>query len=168
MNIVIFTLIIFIIVYFLLKYIGNAPTKKISNSLRFFTIISLILLIILLTFTGKLLLSLPFAILSLALVKLKGLSLFQLIALFRLIQTLRRSGRFNFSKNQTNNNSSALTIEEAHKILNLDINNKVTKEDVNKAYIKIQKKIHPDVSPETSRLSMIVNEAKEILLKNIE
>ena len=31
------------------------------------------------------------------------------------------------------------------------MNKKVTKEDVNKAYVKIQKKIHPDVSPETSR-----------------
>jgi len=38
---------------------------------------------------------------------------------------------------------------------------------VNKAYIKIQKKIHPDVSPETSRLSAIVNEAKDVVLKNI-
>ena len=44
---------------------------------------------------------------------------------------------------------------------------KVTKEDVNKAYIKIQKKIHPDVSPETSRLSSIVNEAKDIVLNDI-
>ena len=164
MNIVIFTLIILVIIYFLLKYIGNAPTKKISNSLRFFTFISLILLV----FTGKLLLSLPFALLSLAFVKLKGLSLFQLIALFRLIQTLRNSGRFNFSRNKTDNNSSAISIEEAHKILNLDINNKITKDDVNKAYIRIQKKIHPDVSPETARLSMIVNEAKEKLLKNIK
>ena len=33
--------------------------------------------------------------------------------------------------------------------------------------INIQKKIHPDISPETARLSMIVNEAKEIILKNI-
>ena len=44
---------------------------------------------------------------------------------------------------------------------------KVTKEDVNKAYIKIQKKIHPDISPETSRLSTIVNEAKDIVLNDI-
>ena len=44
---------------------------------------------------------------------------------------------------------------------------KVTKEDVNKAYIKIQKKIHPDVSPETSILSSIVNEAKDIVLNDI-
>ena len=47
------------------------------------------------------------------------------------------------------------------------INKRVTKDEVNKAYIKIQKKIHPDISPETTRLSMIVNEAKEIILKNI-
>ena len=47
------------------------------------------------------------------------------------------------------------------------MNKKVSKEDVNKAYIKIQKKIHPDISPETSRLSSIVNEAKDIVLKEI-
>ena len=47
------------------------------------------------------------------------------------------------------------------------MNKKVTKEDVNKAYIKIQKKIHPDISPETSRLSSIVNEAKDIVLNDI-
>ena len=128
---------------------------------------SFVLLIVLLIFTGKLLFSLPFALASLALMKLKGLSLFQLIALFRLLQTLRRSGRFNFSKNQNIENSSALTVEEAYKILNLDINKKITKKDINEAYIKIQKRIHPDVSPETARLSMIVNEAKEKLLKII-
>ena len=60
-----------------------------------------------------------------------------------------------------------MSLEEAYKILNLDINKKITKDKVNKAYIKIQKKIHPDISPETARLSMIVNEAKEIVLKNI-
>ena len=104
---------------------------------------------------------------SLAIVKLKGLSLFQLMALFRLIQTLRGSGRFSFNQNQDVKNSSVLSLEEAYKILNLDINKKISIQDVNKAYIKIQKKIHPDVSPETGRLSSIVNEAKEIVLKNI-
>jgi DnaJ-class molecular chaperone len=47
------------------------------------------------------------------------------------------------------------------------MNKKISKEDVNKAYVKIQKKIHPDVSPETSRLSSIVNEAKDIVLNDI-
>jgi curved DNA-binding protein CbpA len=60
-----------------------------------------------------------------------------------------------------------MTTTEAYKILNLIQSNKITKEDVNKAYIKIQKKIHPDISPETSRLSAIVNEAKEIVLEDI-
>ena len=45
---------------------------------------------------------------------------------------------------------------------------KLTKEDINKAYLKIQKRIHPDVSPETSRLSSIVNEARDILLNEIK
>ena len=32
---------------------------------------------------------------------------------------------------------------------------------------KFKKKIHPDISPETARLSTIVNEAKEVVLKDI-
>ena len=59
------------------------------------------------------------------------------------------------------------SLEEAYKIFNLDINKQVKKKDVNKAYIKIQKKIHPDISPETARLSSIVNEARDILLREI-
>ena len=62
---------------------------------------------------------------------------------------------------------SAMSVSEAFKILNLDQKKKVTKEDINKAYTKIQKKIHPDISPETARLSTLVNEARDILLKEI-
>jgi hypothetical protein len=112
------------------------------------------------------LLTLPLTLASLALLKLKGLSIFQLISLFRLIQTLRRSGRFSFNQSNSNNLSS-ISVSEAYKILNLDMTKNITKDEVNKAYIKIQKKIHPDVSPETSRLSSIVNEAKDIVLKDI-
>ena len=129
-------------------------------------IVGLIILAILFAFAGRFLLTLPLTLASLALLKLKGLSIFQIISLFRLIQTLRRSGRFSFNQSRTNNQSS-ISIQEAYKILNLDMNNKVTKDDVNKAYVKIQKKIHPDISPETSRLSAIVNEAKDIVLNDI-
>ena len=45
--------------------------------------------------------------------------------------------------------------------------NKYTKEEVQGSYKKIMKKIHPDVSPELTRLASIVNEAKEIVLKNL-
>ena len=55
---------------------------------------------------GRFLLSLPLTLASVALLKLKGLSIFQLISLFRLIQTLRRSGRFSFNKSNFNNQSS--------------------------------------------------------------
>ncbi len=129
-------------------------------------ILGLILLAILFAIGGRFLLTLPLTLASLALLKLKGLSIFQLISLFRLIQTLRRSGRFSFNQSNLNNQSS-ISVQEAYKILNLDISKKITKEDVNKAYIKIQKKIHPDISPETSRLSSIVNEAKDIVLNDI-
>ena len=62
---------------------------------------------------------------------------------------------------------STMSVSEAFKILNLHQKKKVTKEDINKAYTKIQKKIHPDISPETARLSTLVNEARDILLKEI-
>ena len=166
MNIIIYTVVILTIFYFLLRFISNISSKKISKTLRFLIIIGLIILAVLFAIGGRFLLTLPLTLASLALLKLKGLSIFQLISLFRLIQTLRRSGRFSF--NQTNsNNQSSISVSEAYKILNLDMNKKVTKEDVNKAYIKIQKKIHPDISPETSRLSSIVNEAKDIVLNDI-
>jgi len=149
-----------------LRFISNISSKKISRGLRVLIIVVLIIFAILFAIGGRFLLTLPLTLVSLALLKLKGLSIFQLISLFRLIQTLRRSGRFSFNQSSTNNLSS-VSVSEAYKILNLDINKKITKDDVNKAYIKIQKKIHPDISPETSRLSSIVNEAKEIVLKDI-
>tara|TARA_B110000971_G_scaffold215593_1_gene249336 strand:- start:592 stop:1098 length:507 start_codon:yes stop_codon:yes gene_type:complete len=167
MNIIIYTLIILGIAYFLLKSVANTSSKKISKSLRKIIFFGSIGLAVLLAFGGKFLLSLPLTLLSLALLKLKGLSIFQLISLFRLIQTLKRSGRFSFNQSQNIKNLSTLPLEEAYKILNLDISQKVTKEEVSKAYIAIQKKIHPDVSPETARLSTIVNEAKDVILKNI-
>ena len=167
MNIIIYTLIFLGIIYFLLKLLANTSSQKILKHLRKLIFLGLIILAILLVVAGKFLLSIPLTLLSLALVKLKGFSIFQLIGLFRLIQTLRSSGRFSFKQNQNIRNSSKISTEEAYKILNLDIKKDITKEDVKNAYIKIQKKIHPDISPETARLSMIVNEAKEIVLRDI-
>ena len=166
MNILIFTVLILILLYFLLRIFSKIAYKKISKGLRFLLFIVLVLFAVLFAIGGKFLLTLPLTLASLALVKLKGLSLIQMLSLYRLIQTLRNSGRFSFNQTQ-NNNSSSLSVSEAYKILNLDITKKPTKEIVNKAYLKIQKKIHPDVSPETARLSTIVNEAKEIVLQDI-
>ena len=167
MNIIIYTVVILTFFYFLLKLISNISSKKISKGLRILIIIGLIGLAILFALGGRFLLTFPLTLASLALLKLKGLSIFQLISLFRLIQTLRKNGRFSYNNPQTNN-FSKLSLSESYKILNLDEKKKLTKEDINKAYLKIQKKIHPDVSPETSRLSTIVNEARDILLNEIK
>ena len=166
MNIIIYTVLILVALYFLLRFFAAIDSKKISQSVRILMFFGLIAVAILFAVAGKFLLTLPLTVASLALLKLKGLSFFQLISLFRLIQTLRNSGRFSFNNNSVSN-PNTMTISEAYKILNLNPLKKVTKEDVNKAYIKIQKKIHPDISPETSRLSAIVNEAKEIVLKDL-
>ena len=165
MNIIIYSLIILVVSYILLRLIASASVKKISKTVRILIFIISILLALLFAFGGRLLFSVPLLLLSLGIIKLKGLTLWQLVGLFRLIQTLKKSGRFSFNKN--NSNMSTLSVEEAYKILNLDRNNKTTKEDVQKAYLKIQKKIHPDISPETSRLSSIVNEAKDVVLKDL-
>tara|TARA_Y100000590_G_scaffold320282_1_gene362603 strand:+ start:430 stop:936 length:507 start_codon:yes stop_codon:yes gene_type:complete len=167
MNIIIFTLIAFVIIYLLLRLIARAPTKKISKALRILIFLGSLFLAILLAFGGRFLFSLPLILLSLGIIKLKGLTLYQIIGLFRLLQYLRSSNRFSFNQRGAGINNSTLSIDEAYKILNLDRSKKITKEDVKKAHEKIQKKIHPDISPETTRLSSLVNEAKEIVLKDI-
>jgi hypothetical protein len=166
MNIIIYTVLILVALYFFLRFFAVIASIKISKGIRVFLFISLVIFAVLFAVGGKFLLTLPLTIASLALLKLKGLSLFQLISLFRLIQTLKNSGRFSFSKNRSHDVTS-MSVLEAYKILNLNPSKNLTNEEVNKAYIKIQKKIHPDVSPETTRLSSIVNEAKQIILNDL-
>ena len=146
MNIIIYTVLILVALYFLLRLFAGITSKKISKGIRILLFFGLIVFAILFAIGGKFLLTLPLTIASLALLKLKGLSLFQLISLFRLIQTLRNSGRFSFNNNSSSN-ATSMSTSEAYKILNLNPSKNLTKEEVNKAYIKIQKKIHPDVSP---------------------
>ena len=167
MNILFYSLLIFGFSYLILKLIANVSSKKLSGFVRFFIFVFSIILALLFAFGGRFLLSLPLILLSLAVVKLKGLTFYQIFALYRLIQTLRMTGRFSFNQKTHSDNSSSLSLDEAYKILNLDKSKKITKEDVQNAHTKIQKKIHPDVSPETGRLSSIVNEAKDVVLKSL-
>ena len=83
------------------------------------------------------------------------------------MRILKNSGRFNFNNFNQNLNTQSISLDEAYKILNLDPSIKYKKEEVLDAYKKIMKKIHPDVSPELNRLASIVNEAKEIVLQNL-
>ena len=106
MNIIIFTLVILTIFYLLLKKFSTISSRKISKSVRILLVIGLFLLAILFAIGGKFLLTLPLTLASFALLKLKGLSILQLISLFRLIQTLRKSGRFSFNKSNIKQQSS--------------------------------------------------------------
>ena len=130
MNIIIYSLVIFGAIYLVLKFIVSISSKKLTRVVRFSIFIISLIFSIILAFGGKFLLSLPLILLSLAIVKLKGLSLFQLIALFRLIQTLKSTGRYSFNKDQHNKNSSSLSLEESYKILNLDIDRFLLKKNI--------------------------------------
>ena len=168
MNIFFLSLIIFVIVYFLLNWFVNTSSKKISNGIRLITIILSAILAIIMIYAGRFLFSLPFVLMILPLIKTKaGLSFLQIFRIWSLLRILKNSGRFNFNNINQNLNSQNISVEEAYKILNLDSKKKYTKNEVLNSYKKIMKKIHPDVSPELTRLASIVNEAKETVLKNL-
>ena len=168
MNIFVLTLIIFVIAYLFLNWFVKTSSKKISKSIRSLTIVFSIILAIIMAYAGRYLFSLPFVLMILPLIKTKaGLSLLQLVRIWGLLRILKNSGRFNFNNVNQNLNTQNISLEEAYKILNLDPKKKYTENEVLNSYKKIMKKIHPDISPELTRLASIVNEAKEIVLKNI-
>ena len=168
MNIFFITLIIFVVVYVLLTWFARTSAKKISKFIRILIILSAIVLAIVMVFAGRYIFSLPFVLAVLPLIKTKaGISLFQLFRLWGLFRVLRNSGRFNFNNFNQSVNKQSISLDEAYRILNLKPNIKYTKDQVMKSYKSIMKKIHPDVSPELSRLASIVNEAKDIVLKNL-
>ena len=166
MNIFIYSLVIFVLCYLILKVLANMSTKKLSKIVRSFIVTLSLLLALLFAFGGKILLSLPLILVGLGVIKLKGLTLFQIFNLYRLLQVLRHSGRFSYNNFNPSQETPSLNLDEAYKILNLDPKKNLTRDDVKKAHAKIQKKIHPDISPETTRLSSIVNEAKDLILKS--
>ena len=168
MNIFFITLIIFVIVYVLLTWFARTSAKKISKFIRILIIFSAIVLAVVMAYAGRYIFSLPFVLAILPLIKTKaGISLFQLLRLWGLFRVLRNSGRFNFNNFNQSANKQSLSLDEAYKILNLKSDIKYTKSQVMQSYKSIMKKIHPDVSPELTRLASIVNEAKEIVIKNI-
>ena len=168
MNIFFITVIIFIVIYIFLNWFAKSSTKKISKIIRLLIIIFSIFLALIMAYAGRFIFSLPFVLAILPLIKTKaGISLFQILRLWSLFRVLKNSGRFNFNNINQNIHSNNMSIDEAYKILNLDPNKKYTKEEVLYSYKKIMKKIHPDISPELNRLASIVNEAKELIIKNI-
>ena len=168
MNIFLVTLVIFVLVYLLLNWFAKTSSKKISKGIRSITIILAAILALVMVYAGRFIFSLPFLLMILPLIKTKaGLTLFQLLRIWSLLRVLKNSGRFNFNNINQNLNKQSISVEEAYRILNLDPKRKYTKDEVLNSYKIIMKKIHPDISPELTRLAAIVNEAKEVVLKNL-
>ena len=167
MNIFFLTIIIFLFIYFFLTWFVNSKSKKIKNIFRKFLIFGSIALAILATFAGRYIFSLPFLLAILPLIKTKaGITLFQVLRLWSLIKVLKNSGRFNFNASSESRNLQSMSRAEACEILNLDVNKKYTDDQILNSYKKIMKKIHPDKNPELNRLAVIVNQAKDTLIKN--
>ena len=167
MNIFLLTLVIFVILYLILNWFVKTSSAKISKSIRTFTIILSIVLAIVMAYAGRFIFSLPFVLMILPLIKTKaGLTLMQIFRIWGLLKILKNSGRFNFNNINNSLNTQSMSIDEAYKILNLNPKKKYNKDQVLSSYKKIMKKIHPDISPELTRLASIVNEAKEIVLKD--
>ena len=167
MNIIVTGIIIFIIVFLFLTWFNRTSSKKIGKGVRNLIIILSLLIAIILAVGGRILFSLPLFFLALTALKIKGLTAFQIWQIWRLLNYLRSTGRYShFGQNNQTRSSSNLSTDEAYKILG--IKKGVSKEQIIRAANSIQKKIHPDVNPNsnTERLSQIVNEAKETVLKN--
>ena len=164
MNLFLVGTIIFVLVYLILNWFVKTSSKKIARGTRRIILSLSIVLAVLLAYGGKFLLSLPLTLIVLSALKIKGLSTFQIFQLWRLIQYLRNSGRFSFGSNSETKMGS-ITIEESYKVLGIKKGCK--KEEVMKAANQLQKKIHPDMNRDinTERLSQLVNEAKDQILK---
>ena len=150
-----------------LKSFAQASSKKIADKVRSIIVIVPIIIAAIFVFLGKFLFSLPFLILILPLLKIKGgLSIWQMLYLWRTLQTLKASGRFRFGETGTAQ-SSSMPVTEAYKILNLDPKKKYTKDEVQKQWKRVISRVHPDVSHDTARLASIVNDARDTILKNL-
>ena len=167
MNLFLLGIIIFVLIFFLLSWFAKANSKKITKGVRSIILILSVILAIVFLIGGRLLFSLPLLLLALSILKIKGLTAIQIFQLWRLLNYLRSSGRFSYySQANQARPSSNLSLEEAYKILG--IKKGCSKEEVIKATNNLQKKIHPDVNvnANTERLSQLVNEAKETILKH--
>ena len=167
MNLIFFGIIIFVIIFVLLSWFTKTSSKKIAKGVRSLIFIISIILAVFFVLIGRFLFSLPLLFLAMSVLKIKGLTAIQVFQLWRLLQYLKNSGRFSYyGQSQQTTSSGSVSLDEAYKILGLKKG--CSKEEIIKAANSLQKKIHPDMNlnSNTERLSQIVNEAKEITLKD--
>ena len=166
MNLFLLGIIIFVIVYLFLNFLARTSSKKIATTIKKITIYLSLFLAAILTFGGKFLFSLPFLFVILSGLKIKGFTALQMIQLWRLIKFLKNSGKFSQGKFNQAQGSSNISTDEAYKLLGLSKG--CSEDEVLTAVNNLQKKIHPDMNRDvkTERLSQLVNEAKEKIIRS--
>ena len=164
MNLFLIGIIIFVLVYLLLNAFARASSKKIALTLKKIAVYLSLILATLFTIGGKFLFSLPFLLIILSALKIKGLTALQYLYLYRIIQFLKNSGRFSQGQFNQPQGSSSVSIDEAYKLLGLKKG--CSKEEVLKVAKKLQQKIHPDKNTEirTEELSKLVNQAVDKII----
>ena len=165
MNLLLIGIIIFVIVYLFLNWFARTSSKKIASSIKKFLVYLSLLIATIFTIGGKFLFSLPFLFVILSGLKIKGLTALQMIQLWRLIKFLKNSGKFSQGNFNQPKGSSSVSINEAYKLLGLKQG--CSKEEVLRTAKKLQQKIHPDMNRDikTERLSQLVNEATEKIIR---
>ena len=165
MNLFLLGIVIFVIVYLFLNWFARTSSKKIATNIKKITVYLSLILAAILTIGGKYIFSIPFLFVILSGLKIKGLTTLQMFQLWRLIQFLKNSGKFSQGQFGKIHGSTNISKDEAYKLLGLSSG--CSEEEVLDAVNKLQKKIHPDMNREmdTERLSQLVNEAKDRILK---
>ncbi len=166
MNLVLIGITIFVIVYLFLNWFTKTSSKKIALIIKKIIVYLSLIIAALFTIGGKFLFSLPFLFVILSGLKIKGLTALQMFQLWRLIKFLKNSGKFSQGQFNQPKGSSSVSIDEAYKLLGLKKG--CSKEEVIRAAKKLQQKIHPDMNREikTERLSQLVNEAAEKIIRS--
>ena len=135
MNYIFLAIIIFIVLYIILNYLARVSSKKIATTIKKFAVYLSLILTALFTIAGKWIFSLPFLLIVLSGLKIKGFTALQMYQLWRLIQFMKNSGRF--SQGQTQG-STSVSIDEAYKLLGLKKG--ASKEEVVKAANQFKKR----------------------------
>ena len=167
MNIFITVIVIFVLIYLGLNWFASTSSRKIAKSIRYIIIVLSLVLAAIFFLVGRYAFSIPVLFLLIPLLKLKGLTFFQLFQLFRLLNYLRQTGRFSYTSGANYSKSSSnMTVDDAYNILGLKKG--CSKKEVLSKYKKIMQKLHPDSNQDinTTKLAQIVSEAKETIIKN--
>ena len=166
MSLLFWGIIIFVIIYLFLNWFARASSKKIATTIKKIVVYFSLILAVLFTIGGKFIFSLPMWLILLSGLKIKGFTALQMYQLWRLIQFMKNSGRFTQGQFGKSQGSSSISTDEAYKLLGLKKG--VSKEEVLKTAKRLQQKIHPDMNRDikTERLSQLVNEAKEKIIKS--